>query len=185
MRVTKHLRPDQETILRFLAVFGGGSVALGTSKLARPGFFIFAHDFISEYIENGFFRKEELLIKALEDSGFPTEEGPIGSLRAEQKKSHEAAELLIDTARQWQAGDADARAGVGLAASEYTSIIRQHLDRLKNLIFPLLEQNLSPEDEHKIAEGLNKIVFDGTLKNDSDKYIKIIETLEEELSDWR
>jgi hemerythrin-like domain-containing protein len=185
MRLTRTLRTDQETILRFLAVFGGGSVALGTSKLARPGFFLFAHSFIDEYIENGFFRKEELLIQALENSGFPADEGPVGSLRADQKKSREAANLLIETARQWQAGDEEARVGVGWAASEYSSILRQHLDRLKNLIFPLLEQNLSPEDEHKIAEGLNNILFDGTLNNDSDKHIKIIETLEEELSDWR
>jgi hemerythrin-like domain-containing protein len=185
MRITRTLRPDQETILRFLAVFGGGSVALGTSKLARPSFFLLAHDFISQYIENGFFRKEELLIKALEDSGFSSDGGSIGSLRTDQKKSREVADLLIDSARQWQAGDEKARAGVGWAASEYSSILRQHLDRLKNLIFPLLEQNLSPEEEHEIAEGLNNIVFDGTSKNDSDKYIKIIETLEEELSDWR
>jgi len=185
MRITKYLRTDQETILRFLDALGGGSVVLGTSKLARPGFFIFAHNFIHEYIEASFFKKEDLLIKALDDSGFPPDEGPIGSMRADQKKSREAAKLLIKAAKEWQAGDEEARAEVGWATSEYTSTLRQHLDRLKNLIFPLLEQNMSPEDEHKIAEGLNKLSFANSMKGDVDKYVKMIEALEEELSDWK
>jgi hemerythrin-like domain-containing protein len=74
---------------------------------------------------------------------------------------------------------------VGWAASEYTSTLRQHLDRLKNLIFPLLEQTISEEDEHRIAEGIANVVLEGTTKNEAEKYVKIIETLEEELSDWK
>jgi hemerythrin-like domain-containing protein len=185
MRMTRNFRTDREIILRFLDVVGGGSAILTGSKLAGPGFFILAHTFIKEYIEDNLFRKEELLIKALETNGFPTDDGPIGSMRAEQKKSHEAAEHLLNAAKGWQAGDAEARAEVGWATSEYTTTLRQHLDRLKNLIFPLLEQNISPEDEHKIAEGLNVIAFENNIKSDSEKYIKLIESLEDELSDWR
>jgi hemerythrin-like domain-containing protein len=185
MRLTKSFKKDQETILRFLDVLGGGSTVLGTSKLARPGFFIFAHDFIQGYVEDEFFKKEGLLIKALENSGFPSDEGPVGAMRSEQEKCHNAANLLISASKEWQAGDEDARAEVGWAASEYTSTFRKHLDRLNNLIFPLLEQNLSPDDEHRIAEGLNTIAFETGIKGEADKYIKLIESLEEELSDWK
>ena len=185
MRIIKNLRADQEIIKRYLDALGGGSIALGNSKYARPSFFIFAHSFINEYIEEGFFKKEELLIKALEDGGFPSDEGPIGFMRSDQQKSRKAAELMISAAKLWQDGDEVARSEVGWAVSEYTSTFRQHLDRLKNLIIPLLEQTLSTEDEQKIAEGLNTIVFETTMKSDQDKYIKQIEALEEELSDWR
>ena len=185
MRIIKHFRADQELILRFLDALGAGSVILASSKHARPGFFIFAHSFIREYIDDIFFRKEELLIKALEDDGFPPDDGPIGSLRLEQKKCHEAAEHMLNAARGWQAGDEDAHAEVGWATSEFTSTLRQHIDRLKNLIFPLLEQNMSPDDEHKLAQGLNIIAFEKDTKEASDKYSKLIESLEEELSDWK
>lgn len=185
MRFTKYLRADQDTILRFLAAFGGGSVVLGRSKRARPSFFIYGHTFIHEYIEGSFFRKEELLMRALEDGGFPADEGPVGGMRNEQNKCRQAAELLLDAAKRWQAGDENARAEVGWAASEFTSTFRQHLDRLKNLIFPLLEQTISPEDEHMIAEGINNIVFEGSMKEGPEKYTRLIEALEEELSDWK
>ncbi|MBI5963245.1 MAG: hemerythrin domain-containing protein [Chloroflexi bacterium] len=185
MRITKYLRADQENIARFLAVLGGGSIALSTSKRARPSFFIFAHTFIREYIEEGFFKKEELLIKALEDGGFPAESGPVNAMRTDHKKSVDAAEVLIHAAKQWRDGDEVARSEVGWATSQYTSAVRAHLERLKNLIFPLLEQTISIEDEHKISEGMNNIIFEGSLKEGTEKYIKLIGELEEELSDWK
>lgn len=184
MRLTKNLREDQENIGRFLSALGGAAVELSHSKRARPSFFIFAHTFIQEYIEV-FFKKEELLLKALADGGFPLEEGPIHIMRADQQKSREAADLMINAAKGWQDGDRKALTEVGWAASEYTSVFRQHLDRLKNLIFPLLDQTISEEDEYRVLEGLTNIVFEGTMKNDVDKYVKIIESLEEELSDWK
>jgi hemerythrin-like domain-containing protein len=59
------------------------------------------------------------------------------------------------------------------------------LDRLKNLIFPLLEQNLSANDEYKILEGLNNIAFENGMDGDPDKFAKVIDALDEELSEWK
>ncbi|GAB4399180.1 MAG: hypothetical protein OHK003_23000 [Anaerolineales bacterium] len=186
MRIEKNLRKDRETILRFLDVFGGGATALGSSnKHAQPGFFVVGSAFIHEYVAPIFFRKVDLLLTALVDSGFPPNMGAVGGMKDEQEKCREAADLLTKAAKDWQGGDAEARLEVSWAASEFTTAMRQLLDRLKNLIFPLLEQNISPEDEHKILEGMNTIAFENSTENDGDKYIKLIETLEDELSDWK
>jgi hemerythrin-like domain-containing protein len=185
MRITKYLRTDQEIIIRFLDMLGMGASLISGNKRARPGFFIFAHTFMHEYIEESFFKKEELLFKALIDSGFPAEDGPIVAMRAEQEKSRESAEHMGNAAKGWQGGDEEARGEVGWAASGYTSTLRQHLDRLNNRIFPLLEQNMSDDDEHKIAEGLNAIAFENSLLGEEDKYTKLIDALQEELNDWK
>jgi len=186
MRIAKSFRTDQDFIIRFLDALGGGAAIISGNKRARPGFFIIAHTFIQEYIEAGFFKKEKLLIDALENNGFPTDGGPVGALVAEQEKSRKSAEHMLNASKGWQDGDEEARGEIGWAASEYTGTLRQHIDRLKNLIFPLLEQNISPEDEHKISEGLNKITFENSLKkDDADKYLKLVESLEDELSDWQ
>ena len=185
MRIEKQFRSDQELILRFLDVLGGGSAILSGNKRARPGFFIFAHTFIQEFIEESFFKKEGFLIAALENNGFPTDEGPVGAMRGEQVKAHDAAQHMLNAAKGWQDGDEEARGEVGWATSDFTSTLRQHIDRLKNLIFPLLEQNMTPEDEHRISEGLNKIAFKNSTKGDADKYTKLVESLDDELSDWK
>lgn len=185
MRIARKLSADQEIIQRFLTVLGGAMIELSNNKLARPEFFIQAHAFIKDFIEGGFFEKEELLIKTLEDVGFPPDDGPIGFLRSDQAKSQEAAAHLVHAAEQWKAGDDSARVDVGWAASEFTSVIRQHLERLKTLIFPLLEQNMPIEEEHLLSERVDKIVLNGDLQNSPEKYSKMVVSLEEELSDWR
>lgn len=186
MRIAKNLRQDQETIQRFLDVFGGGGAALGASnKHAQPGFFVFGSTFIREYVEPIYFRKVGLLLTTLENAGFPSDSGAIGSMKSDQAKCHEAAEVLVKAAKDWQTGDAGARLEVGWSSSEFTTALRSSLNRLKTLIFPLLEQNISPEDEHAILEGLNNIVFENSMDAEAGKYIKLIETLEEELSDWK
>lgn len=155
------------------------------NKRAHPGFFIVSHTFMREYIEESFFKKEELLFKALVDSGFPAEDGPIVAMRAEQTKCRESTEHMGNAARGWKGGDEEARGEVGWAASEITLTLRQHLERLNTRIYPLLEQNMSEEDEHKIAEGLNKIAFEASMQSDTDKYTRLVESLQEELNDWK
>ena len=88
----------------------------------------------------------------------------------------------MQASKEWQAGDEGARVEVGWAASEYSTTLRQNLNRLKTLIFPLLEQNISPDEDQKVTEELGTV---GTVKNETEQYNKLIEMLEEELSDWR
>ena len=185
MRIARKLNADLEIIKRFISVLGGGMIEVGNNKFARPEFFILAHTFIKDYIEGRFYKKEEMLIDALDKLGFPPDDGPIGAIRAEQEKSIEAAQQLLGAAKEWKEGDKNARTNVSWAGSEYTSTLRQHLKRLKDLIFPLLEQNLSMDDEHQIAVAINSMVFEEDAQNAPDKYDKLLETLEEELFDWR
>lgn len=184
MRLKRSLSGEQDTIRRFLAVLGGGSIALSNRLHATPEFFISAHSFIRGYIEDGFFRKEELLIKALDEVGFANESAPVEALRAEQAKSQETGVNLIEATKRWQSGDENARAEVGWNASEYSLIVRQHLDRLKNLILPLLEQNLSHDDEHALGDRLGALPIDEPLTDGTDTFIALIEKLEEDLADW-
>jgi hemerythrin-like domain-containing protein len=186
MRIEKQLRKDRETLLRFLDVYGGGSAALGASnKYVQPGFFVLGCAFIQEYVEPVFFRKVDLLLNVLENYGFPAGSGAIGGMKSDQIKCKESADLLLKAAKDWQGGDAGARVEVSWASSEFTTALRQMLERLKNLIFPLLEQNMSPEEEQQILEGLNKITLESSAQNEGDKHIKQIEALEDELSDWK
>ena len=185
MRIARKLNADQETIKRFITVLGSGMIEISSNKFARPEFFILAHTFIKDYIEGRFFKKEEMLIDALEELGFPSDDGPIGAIRADQEKSIEDAQQLLGAAKEWKEGDKTARTNVSWAASEYTSTLCKHLARFKTLIFPLLEQNLSIDDEHQIAVAINSMVFEEDAQNAPDKYDKLLETLEEELFDWR
>jgi hemerythrin-like domain-containing protein len=184
VRVTRILNTEQELVSRFLAVLGKGLVIAGHSKAARPGFFVFASTFIREYLEPDYFKKEEVLLKALEEAGFPADEGPVGAMRKDSKTGAEISRLLFEAATAWQGGDEGGRAEVVWATSEYTALMRHHFERLKNLIHPLLEQTVTPEGEQRIAAALNLIEFEDREKLSPEKYTRIVEMLEEEVRDW-
>lgn len=184
MRVTRILNAEQGLVERFLAILGRGLVAAGQGKSARPAFFVLASNFIREYLEPDYLEKEEVLLKALEDAGFPPDEGPVGGMRAERNKSREISVVLFEAARAWQGGTETGRAEVIWASSQYTGLMRHHFEQLKNLIHPLLEQTVTAEDETRIAEALNRIEFADREAQSPDKYKKIVEMLEEEVKDW-
>ncbi|MFN8412958.1 MAG: hypothetical protein U0Z26_11265 [Anaerolineales bacterium] len=186
MRISKTLRADQENIQRFLTVLSGASLEVRSNKRAKASFFLRAHEFIIEYINEGFFKKEAPLIKVLEDGGFPPNQGPIGAMNSDYKKSDELSETLLNSVKQWQAEDDNrSRLEVGWAASEYASTLRQHMDRLKTLIFPLIEQTIPMEEEDSISDAINNVTFEGKLKNGAEQFVKLIQELEEELTDWK
>jgi hypothetical protein len=62
--------------------------------------------------------------------------------------------------------------------------MHHHFERLRNLINPLLEQTVTPEGEQKIAEDLNLIAFADREAEAPDKYVKIVDMLEEEARNW-
>lgn len=184
VRATKILNTEQELVMHFLAVLGKGMVVAGYSKAARPGFFVYASNFIRDFLEPEYLRKEEVLLQALEDAGFPADEGPVGGMRRDHKKSQEISVILHEAARLWQGGDEGGRAEVVWATSEYTGLMRRHFEQLRNLIHPLLDQTVTIEGEQKIAAALNRIEFADRERASPEKYAKIVELLEDEVNDW-
>ena len=152
MRATRVLTDDWDFISRFLAVLGRGLVVASRSKMARPGFFLFASNFIHEYIEGYYLPREAVLLQVLEDCGFPPDSGPVGNMLSDQKKSREISQSLAEAARAWQGGDDSGRAESVWATSEYSDLMHHHFERMRNLINPLLDQSITPEGERKIAE---------------------------------
>jgi hemerythrin-like domain-containing protein len=185
MRVPRNLQTDQDHITRFLTALGGAALEARTNKRAKAKFFIHAHTFINDYINEGFFKKEEVIINILVDGGFPANQGPVGGLRTDQQKCREIAETMFNAATAWEGGDESARSEVGWAAHEYSTTMRQHLDRLKTLIYPLVEQTLPIEAEEKVTEDIKRITFYGGLKDGPDKYVNLIGELEDEFKDWK
>ena len=184
MRATKILSEDQEFVARFLAVVGKGLVVAGRSKSARPGFFVFASNFMRGYLEPQYLAKEDVLLQALEDCGFPPDSGPVGTMRSEHARSQELSQTISEAAKAWQNGDEGGRAEAIYATSEYTGLMHRHFERLKNLINPLLDQWITPDGERQIAERLNKIEFADRDDKSPLGFQNIVKLLEDEVAEW-
>jgi hemerythrin-like domain-containing protein len=184
MRISKILHEEQDLVARFITVLGKGLNVASQSKAARPGFFVFAGNFIQGYLEPVYFQKEEVLLGALEDCGFPSDDGPVGSMHAGQQKSRLLSKEIFEAARQWQAGDEAGRAEVMYSTSEYLEIMHAHLEMLRNLINPLLDQSVPVEGDEKAAAALTRIAFGDNSPASLDKYVDMVQMLEAELAEW-
>ncbi len=185
MKIIQNLSSDEDLVSRFLAVLSSGLVVAGRSLSARPGFFIMACSFIQDYLEPQYFKKEEVVLHALEESGFPADEGAVGSMRLEHQKSIEISKMLHEATKDWEGGHDEGRAGAIWATSEYTGLMRKHFDRLKGLIHPLLEQTLSSEDEEKVEESLNRITAQDNNSTSLETYSQIITMMQAEVVNWQ
>jgi len=185
MKATKILRNEQELIDRFLAVFGQGAVSAAQNKPVQPGFFIYASSFIKEFIEADYFKKEDVLLKALEENGVASDSGPLQHMFREVTQSQEMSADIMNAAHQWQAGDVDGRNAIVWTTSSYTSTLRQHIDRCRTIIFPLAEQVIPPDDQFKLAEAFNQLEFEVEEKKPIEHYEKIVKALQDEADDWK
>ncbi len=185
MKAIKILRNEQELIDRFLAVFGLGAVKAAQNKPIQPGFFIYGCSFIKEFIEGSYFKKEQVLFNTMEESGLGADSGPLQRMLEEITASQEISSELFAAARQWQAGDLDGRNGIIWATSSYTTMLRQHIDRSRSIIFPLAEQLIPPDEQYKIAEAYNHIVFEEGEIHPSEHYEKIVTALKDETDEWK
>lgn len=185
MKATKLLRNDQELIERFLAVFGQGAVSAAQNKPVQPGFFIYGCSFIKEFIEGYYFKKERVLLETMEANGLSADSGPLQHMLEEIEQSQTMSEDILAAARYWQAGNIEGRNDIVWMTSGYTSMLRQHIERSRSILFPLAEQIIPPEEQYKIAEAYNRIAFEEGQQHPPEHYEKIVAALKEESEDWK
>jgi hemerythrin-like domain-containing protein len=185
MRAIRILREEQELIDRFLAAFGMGTVGAAQNKPVRPSFFTYSTRFIREFIEENHFKKEEILLNSLQENGLESDSGPAKVMLDEQQKSREITRIMLEAAESWVSGEEAARADIIWAASSYSTLLRQHIQRARSIIFPLAEQLLPADDGYKISEAFNHVVFQENGADEPEKYTGIIKALEDEILEWK
>lgn len=98
-------------------------------------------DFFREFADRcHHFKEEKVLFEWMAGRGFPKEDGPIAVMLHE----HETGRSLIgQMAAAAQQGDTGAFVR---AARNYITLLRQHIFKEDNILFPMAEQHMTPSD---------------------------------------
>lgn len=98
--------------------------------------------FTAEFAEPHHHKEEKVLFPALEEKGIPKDGGPIGAMLAE----HEMKRGYVK----------DLAAGDTAAAGKIVALLRDHIGKENNILYPMAEQILSAEElagmAHKCSE---------------------------------
>jgi hemerythrin-like domain-containing protein len=186
MRATEILREEHVILERVLVTLDIAAVGAAHQKEVRPGFFIDAYGFVLDFTEGFHFKKEEdFLFRLLVSKGLPVDGGEIGSLLADHQQSHRYIRAMLEAARQWEAENELARSEVIWATSGYTSLLHSHITRENNVLFNLVAQETTREEQKALAEAFEKFNILDTGEHLHDKYLKVAVAMEKEAKEWK
>lgn len=121
-------------------------------------------------------KEEEILFVAMVEAGFPKHAGPI----AVMLQDHDAGRELVGSmaaaldAPEWTPS---LRADLQAAASEFSQLLRHHIQKEDRVLYPMAEGRLSDEAMADIARRFDEVARPG----DESGATKALEALLEEL----
>lgn len=156
-RPTQALIDEHEKILAMLDVLerladlaeGGAPPVAAMSR---------ALEFIREFADGVHHQKEEdLLFPAMERRGMPRGAGPVAVMLMEHDEGRAAAGGMQAGLDALAAGQAAGATTYARGARAYASILRDHIAKENQILFPMAEDVLEPEDKAELAVGFDDV----------------------------
>jgi hemerythrin-like domain-containing protein len=158
MKPTEELKTEHRAIERMLRVLEGVSDRLESGEAVDPTHLAQAVEFIQVFADRCHHGKEEdLLFVAMEEAGIPVEGGPIGVMLTEHVIGREYVGTMNRAARQYAAGDARAAEAFAAAARGYVELLRQHIGKEDNILYPMADRALSQAKQDELLEEFEVI----------------------------
>jgi hemerythrin-like domain-containing protein len=95
-------------------------------------------------------KEEQGLFRALERRGVPSHVGPVAVMLAEHEEGRAAIRAMVAELEASQRGDSDAAARFAGAAEGYVELLRAHIDKEDQVLFPMADAVLREEDRAEV-----------------------------------
>jgi hemerythrin-like domain-containing protein len=181
MQAIDVLMQEHRLIERVLDALEIAAGHLDRGHTVPPAFFLEAADFIAGFADGCHHRKEEgVLFGAMIESGVPSGGGVIDMFLDEHEQGRALTRALRDAARRLQAGDASARAQVISNVRRYVALLRDHIAKEDEMLFPMADEMLSPAGQESVLTGFSRVECEETGEGANEKFHALAEKLERE-----
>lgn len=186
MIATDILTSEHEVIERVISTLQAAVLAAKNGKDVQPDFFILTADFVRGFADGCHHRKEEnVLFKAMTAAGLPQQGGPVGVMLAEHETGRALTRAMRLGAEKWKAGDLSGKNQALQAASDYASLLHQHIYKENNILFPMANQVIPLGEQDQVAEDFERVEHEETGEGVHEKYLGIAQKLEAEAAAWK
>jgi hemerythrin-like domain-containing protein len=183
MKATEELMSEHRVIERVLLTLESGAARLEQGVPLRPGFFLDATDFAKGFADGCHHMKEEgVLFPAMERYGVPNQGGPIGVMLSEHEAGRAYIRALREAALRLQSGDPSVQVLVIQNARGYTALLRQHIFKEDNILFPMADRVIPSPEQAQVWDGFERVEHEETGEGVHEKYQALAEALEKEIS---
>lgn len=102
-------------------------------------------------------REEKLLFVKMQERGMPVGGGPIAVMLQEHDEGRRRVKAVAEALPQAQNGDAPAIASLKGNLWAYIRLLRAHIDKEDNVLYPMADQLFTPEDQRALTEAFEKV----------------------------
>jgi hemerythrin-like domain-containing protein len=171
MKPTEILMEEHRVIERVLFALERASSRLNRGEDVYLRFFIGTSVFIRDFADNSHHRKEEaILFPALTDNGFPKDSGPIAVMLAEHEEGRKLTQKIRLVTERLQGGDLNARQLVSQYGTEYVKLLRRHINKENEILFPMADKVIPADQQDQILEAFELFQPDGQGEEFREKY---------------
>lgn len=138
MKAIDTLMAEHRLIERVLDALEAATVRLERGEAVPPSFFASCADFVAGFADGCHHHKEEgLLFPALLAAGLPAENGPVAVMLAEHEQGRLHTRAMRAAAARLADGEEAASQDLVLAARAYAALLRQHIAKEDQVLFPM------------------------------------------------
>jgi hemerythrin-like domain-containing protein len=178
MQATDILSQEHRVIERVLDALQSAARSAEAGGEIAPEFFIEASDFIRGFADGCHHHKEEgVLFKMMAENGVPVQGGPLGVMLQEHELGRQFTRAMRVAAEQWKSGDESARKQVAQNALGYVALLRQHIIKEDNILFPMADRAISPDEYSVVWAGFEHIEHQETGEGIHEKYLALADKL--------
>lgn len=150
--VTEHL-----LIKRVLTLLERFAPLTGAGEFTNWQFYLDGVDFIRSYADRFHHAKEEaVLFEALVANGMPRQNSPIAAMLMEHDQGRTYVAALEAAARRALAGESGQEAAIAANALAYAALLRDHIAKEDEILYPLAERVLPEAMRPAILAGYEK-----------------------------
>ena len=155
--VTQRLKEEHQLILRMLALLERNAALTEQGSFNDYQFYLDGVDFIRNFADHFHHAKEEeILFEALIENGMPRANSPVAAMLMEHDLGRAFVRGMEEAAGRALAGEADQDAAIVSNARGYLELLREHISKENDILYPLAERVLPDGKRAAIVEGYQR-----------------------------
>ena len=179
--VTQVMVDEHKLILRMIALVEKNTELLEEGKFCNWRFYLDAVDFIRNYADRFHHAKEEdVLFVELINNGMPKKQSPIEAMHMEHDQGRAHVRALEEAAEKALHGATGQAAIIAENAKGYATLLRGHIEKEDDILYPLAERVLPEEVRAKMLEAYAQA--EAKTPELEDKYRKLVEGYEQQFA---
>jgi len=151
MVVTQELRDEHESVLSVLEILDQISVNIESGQEIEAEHLLQLREILKLFVDKCHHGKEEqILFTTLEALGVANEGGPIGAMLYEHTDGRSFIKGISDGIDRYVAGDHGGLIQISENIQNYTNLMGQHIYKENNILYPIADHHLTPEQQAKL-----------------------------------